>query len=186
MQNLPNALTILRIVLIVPMTILFFLESAWGTMAVWLNLGLYIVAALTDFFDGWLARKYRVVSPLGTFLDPISDKILVGCLLVLLVAFGRLEGLWLLAVLVIMTREFLVSGLREYLGPYNVKMPVTKLAKWKTAVQMLALGFLVASPLSPALLLGTGQIALCIAALLTALTGWGYLKAGLAHMKAAL
>ncbi|MCD8562762.1 MAG: CDP-diacylglycerol--glycerol-3-phosphate 3-phosphatidyltransferase [Alphaproteobacteria bacterium] len=182
MQNLPNLLTMLRIALIIPITALFFLESTWGMTAVWLNLSLYVIAAVTDFFDGWLARKLKVVSPLGTFLDPISDKILVGCLLVLLVGFGRLEGLWLLAVLVIMTREFLVSGLREYLGPYNVKVPVTRLAKWKTTVQMLALGFLIAGPLSPELLF-SGQILLCGAALLTAVTGWGYLKAGLAHMK---
>lgn len=185
MRNLPNALTILRIALIVPMTALFFAEPAMGMMAVWLNLGLYTLAAVTDFLDGWLARKWQVTSPLGTFLDPISDKILVGCLVVLLAGFGRLEGISLVAALVIMTREFLVSGLREYLGPHNIKMPVTKLAKWKTAAQMLSLGFLIAGPASPALLT-TGQILLCIAALLTALTGWGYLKAGLAHMRSAL
>lgn len=183
MQNVPNALTMLRIVLIVPMTALFFLEASWGLMAVWLNLGLYIVAAVSDFLDGWIARKWKIVSPFGTFLDPISDKILVGCLFVLLAAFGRLEGLWLIAVLVIMTREFLVSGLREYLGPKNVKMPVTNLAKWKTAVQMLALGFLIAAPLAP-LVLMAGQVLLLLAAILTVITGWGYLKAGLAHMRA--
>jgi CDP-diacylglycerol--glycerol-3-phosphate 3-phosphatidyltransferase len=185
MKHLPNILTLLRIALILPMTALFFLENTWGLTAVSINMGLYIIAALTDFLDGWLARKLNVISPLGTFLDPISDKILVGCLLVLLVGFGRLEGLWMLPVLVIMTREFLVSGLREYLGPHNVQMPVTKLAKWKTAVQMLALGFLVAGPAAPSVLMA-GQGLLCLAALITAVTGWGYLKAGLAHMRAAL
>lgn len=185
MKNLPNILTFSRMALIVPMAALFFLESPWGMTAVRINLGLYIVAALTDFLDGWLARKMKAVSPLGTFLDPISDKIMVGCLLVLLVGFGRLPGVWMIPVLVIMTREFLVSGLREYLGPHNVKMPVTKLAKWKTAVQMLSLGFLVAGPAAPAVLL-SGQLLLCLAALITAITGWGYLQAGLAHMRAAL
>lgn len=183
MRNVPNILTILRIALLVPMTALFFAESAWGLLAVWLNLGLYALAAATDFLDGWIARKWKLVSPFGTFLDPISDKILVGCLFVLLAAFGRLEGLWLIAVLVIMTREFLVSGLREYLGPKDIKMPVTKLAKWKTAAQMLALGFLIAGPVAPAVLLA-GQGLLAAAAILTVITGWGYLKAGLAHMRA--
>jgi phosphatidylglycerophosphate synthase len=83
---------------------------------------------------------------------------------------------------VILTREFLISGLREYLGPKNISVPVTKLAKWKTAVQMLALGFLIAGPFSAFLLL-SGQILLALAALITAVTGWGYLKAGLAHLK---
>ncbi|MCD8497766.1 MAG: CDP-diacylglycerol--glycerol-3-phosphate 3-phosphatidyltransferase [Alphaproteobacteria bacterium] len=183
MQNIPNALTVLRILLIVPMTALFFFETTAGGWVIWLNFGLYVIAAITDFLDGWLARKYKITSPFGTFLDPISDKILVGCLLVLLVAFGRLEGLWLIAVLAIMTREFLISGLREYLGPHNVKMPVTKLAKWKTATQMLALGLLIIGPVLPYTLLA-GQILLCVAALITAITGWGYLKAGLAHMRA--
>lgn len=183
MQNIPNALTILRIALIIPITALFFLEPAWGLAAVWLNLALYVIAAITDFLDGWIARKWKIVSPFGTFLDPISDKILVGCLFVLLAAFGRLEGLWLIAVLVIMTREFLVAGLREYLGPKNIKMPVTQLAKWKTAVQMLSLGFLIAGPISSAILLA-GQALLVLAAILTVITGWGYLKAGLAHMQA--
>lgn len=182
MNQIPNILTFSRIALIPLMAALFFLEESWDMMAVWLNLAFYILAALSDYFDGYFARKWKVVSPLGTFLDPISDKIMVGCLLVLLVGFGRLEGLWMIPVLVILTREFLISGLREYLGPKNISVPVTKLAKWKTAVQMLALGFLIAGPFSASLLL-SGQILLALAALITAITGWGYLKAGLAHLK---
>ena len=183
MQNLPNILTFSRIALIPLMAALFFLESTWGLTAVYLNIALYIIAALTDYFDGYFARKWQVVSPLGTFLDPISDKIMVACLLVLLVGFDRLEGLWMIPVLVILTREFLISGLREFLGPKNIQVPVTNLAKWKTTAQMLALGLLIAGPLSASILLA-GQIMLALAALLTAITGWGYLKAGLAHLRA--
>ena len=183
MQNLPNILTFSRIALIPLMAALFFMESTWGLTAVYLNIALYIIAALTDYFDGYFARKWQVVSPLGTFLDPISDKIMVACLLVLLVGFDRLEGLWMIPVLVILTREFLISGLREFLGPKNIQVPVTNLAKWKTTLQMLALGLLIAGALSDGIILA-GQIMLSLAALLTVITGWGYLKAGLAHLRA--
>lgn len=182
MNHIPNALTILRMALIPVIVALFFMEASWGATAAWINLGVYTIAVITDYLDGYLARKLKIISPFGTFLDPISDKILVACLLVLLVGFGRLEGIWMIPVLFILTREFLVSGLREYLGPHDVKMPVTNLAKWKTASQMLALGFLMIGPYAPAALL-PGQILLCIAAAITIITGWGYMKAGLAHMR---
>lgn len=182
-QQIPNTLTFSRIALIPMIAALFFMESTWGANAVYANIALYIAAALTDYFDGYFARRWKVVSPLGTFLDPISDKIMVACLLVLLIGFGRLEGLWMIPVLVILTREFLISGLREFLGPKNIQVPVTNLAKWKTTLQMLALGLLIAGPLSGGILLA-GQIALTAAALITAITGWGYLKAGLAHLRA--
>jgi len=182
MITLPTILTLSRLALLPVIIALFFMEGTWGAQAVWLNLALYILCALTDFFDGWWARKYNQVTPLGTFLDPISDKIFVAALLVLLVAFGRLDGLWVILPVVIMAREFLVSGLREFLGPHNVKMPVTKLAKWKTAAQMLALALLVGAPLHNALL-PAGHALLALAALLTVITGWAYLKVGLDHMR---
>ncbi len=149
-----------------------------GSGVTWVCFALYVLASLTDFFDGWLARKLNQISAFGTFLDPISDKIFVGSLLILLVAFDRLDGLWLIPVLLIFFREFLISGLREFLGPHDVKMPVTNLAKWKTTLQMLSLGFLILGPILPHVL-EIGQWSLLAAAILTLITGWGYFKVGM-------
>ena len=182
MLNLPNILTITRIILLPFMFACFFLEAQFGPMAAWVCFILYVIASVTDFFDGWVARKFNQITPFGTFLDPISDKIFVGCLLVLLVGFGRLEGAWMIPALLILFREFLISGLREFLGPHDVKMPVTNLAKWKTTLQMLSLGFLVLAPALP-YVLEIGRWSLLGAAALTLITGWGYMKAGLEVMK---
>ena len=182
MINLPTILTLARILLLPVFIWLFFMERQWGAQTAYLLLQLYVLAAVTDFLDGYIARKYNKVTPLGTFLDPISDKIFVATLLILMLASGRLEGLWIIPVIIILAREFMVSGLREYLGPLNVKLPVSKLAKWKTAVQMIALGVLIIGPYFPYGLLG-GQILLSLAALITVITGWAYLKTGLDHMR---
>src|SRR5690606_39865719 len=107
-----------RILLLPFIMACFFLEAHFGPVMVWSCFALYVLAALTDFFDGWAARKFNQISAFGTFLDPISDKIFVATLLILLVSFGRLEGFWLIPVIVIMGREFLISGLREFLGPH--------------------------------------------------------------------
>ena len=181
-MNLPNILTIARLILLLPILACFYLEAQFGAPVIWTCFVLYATASLTDFLDGWLARKLNQISAFGTFLDPISDKIFVGALLVLLVAFGRLEGLWLIVVITIFTREFLISGLREYLGPHNIQMPVTKLAKWKTASQMISLGFLILGPVVTPLLI-IGQILLLVAAVLTIITGWGYMKVGMDFIK---
>jgi len=179
MLNLPNILTLSRMVLLPIIVGLFFVG---GVQALWWALVLYIVASLTDFIDGWVARTFDMVSEFGTFLDPISDKIFVGTLLVVLVGFGPLSGLWIVPVLLIFMREFLVSGLREFLGPKNVKMPVTNLAKYKTALQMLSLGFLIIGDYVPyAMEIGRGM--LCVATALTLVTGWSYLKMGMGYMK---
>ena len=147
----------------------------------WAALALYVFCAVTDFLDGYLARKMNAVTPFGTFLDPIADKIFVAVLLLVIVDVGILSNLWVIPVAVILVREFLVSGMREFLGPKNVKLPVTQLAKWKTAFQMLALAFLVIAPaVSQALM--AGQFLLTGAALLTAITGWSYLKEGFKHI----
>lgn len=182
MLNLPNILTISRIFLIPVIIALFMAEPVMGAVAAWINLGLYIAAAVTDFLDGYLARKMNAKTAFGTFLDPISDKIFVACVLTALVAFGRLPDLWIVPVLVIFAREFLVSGLREFLGPHHVQLPVTRLAKWKTAVQMVATGFLIVGPYAP-YTLEAGQWGLALAAVITAVTGWGYWKAGFSYMK---
>lgn len=181
MKNLPNILTVSRILILPVIIWLLFINESW---AAWSALGLYIAASLTDFLDGYLARKMKTESAFGKFLDPISDKIFVACLLVTLVAIDHLQGLWIIPAIIILVREFLVSGLREFLGPKNIQLPVSKLAKWKTTLQMIALGVLIignhTSFLPDALLYG--QWLLAFAALLTVITGWQYLKAGLKHI----
>jgi len=182
LQNLPNILTLSRIALLPVLIGLLFVPENW---AVWTALWIYTFCAITDFFDGYLARKYGSTSKFGTFLDPISDKIMVACLLLMLAGIGRLPDLWMIPALIIFIREFLISGLREFLGPQNIQVPVSKLAKWKTTVQMVALGFLIVGdigdPIVPHTLL-VGQIGLTIAAVITIITGWNYLKVGFKHI----
>lgn len=193
LRQLPNILTISRIVLLPVLIGLFFVP---GETAAWTALWVYIFCAVTDFFDGYLARMLNITSNFGTFLDPISDKILVASLLIALATFDRLDGFWMVPAIIIMMREFLIAGLREFLGPQNVKVPVSKLAKWKTAFQMTALGFLVIGDYGDDTMqsvfgflsdnvvgaLLTGQILLTIAAAITVFTGWNYLKAGAKHI----
>lgn len=194
LKQLPNILTISRILLLPVLIGLFFLD---GKTAAWAALWIYIFCAVTDFFDGYLARKFGSTSSFGTFLDPISDKIMVVSVLMALAAFDRLDGIWIVLAIIILSREFMVSGLREFLGPQNVKVPVSKLAKWKTGLQMTALGFLVIGDYGDKTMqavfgfmtggnvigaLLTGQILLALAAIITVITGWGYLKAGWKHI----
>lgn len=182
MHHLPNILTFLRIALLPVIIGLFFIHGAW---AAWVALGLYTLACITDFFDGYLARKMKTESALGQFLDPISDKIFVASLLIVLVGFDRIDGLWQIAAIVILARELIVSGLREFLGPKNIQLPVSKLAKWKTTVQMIALGFLVVGDYGDVVLpytLEIGQYGLTFAAVLTVMTGWSYIKEGIKHI----
>ena len=179
MKNLANILTVTRLALLPPMIVLFFMPWAW---AAWACLAFYIIGALTDWLDGWVARRYNQISEFGTFLDPISDKIFVVTILLMLVAVGRIEHVWVMNVVIIIAREFLVSGIREYLGPRGIKMPVTPLAKWKTALQMLATGVLIVGPYIWGGEL-IGSLLLTGASALTVITGWEYLKTGLAHIK---
>lgn len=182
MKNLPNILTFFRIAILPIIIGLFFIPESW---AAWTALGLYTLACITDFLDGYLARSMQTESALGKFLDPISDKIFIASLLITLVDFDRLDGVWVFPAIIILIREFMVSGLREFLGPMNIQLPVSKLAKWKTTVQMVALGFLVIGDYGDIILpytLEIGQWGLTIAALLTVMTGWAYLKAGLKHI----
>jgi cardiolipin synthase len=152
----------------------------------------FSAAAITDYFDGKLARERRQLSDLGRLLDPIADKLLVGASLMMLVGMARLSPWGLYPAIVIMLREILVSGLREYLAGIRIGLPVTKLAKWKTGFQMGALGTLLAGDsAAPLLHLGwlplslIGVLMLWIAAALTLVTGWDYLTAGLRHANAA-
>lgn len=175
--NLANILTLGRLVLLPILIVLFFIPAAW---AAWICLFVYIIGAVTDFFDGWVARKYGQISDFGKFMDPISDKIFVSTILLMLVAVDRINGLMVMAVVVIMAREFMVSGLREFLGAKDIKIPVTNLAKWKTAIQMTSLGFLIVGPY--VFMAGLiGNIGLAAAAVITAYTGYQYLRAGMEH-----
>lgn len=181
LTSLPNLLTLSRIAVIPVVVGLFFVPDAW---AAWTACALFAAAAITDYVDGWLARAWEQESVIGKFLDPIADKLLVAATLFMVVAFDRLTGLAILPAVVILLREVLVSGLREYLAGLNVGVPVTNLAKWKTAIQMVAIGWLIVGADGPEgwPVTEIGEVGLWAAAALTLLTGWDYLRAGLRHM----
>lgn len=179
MWTIPNILTVARMIFLVPMVFCFYSPEPW---AIWTCFALYAAGAFTDWVDGWFARKFNQVSEFGIFLDPLVDKIYVVAVMLMLVASQRIEGIWVVCVLLILVREFTVSGVREFLGPKGIKVPVTKLAKWKTATQMVAIAVLIIAPLIPYGQVG-GIALLVIATGLTLVTGWGYLKTGLQHMK---
>jgi CDP-diacylglycerol--glycerol-3-phosphate 3-phosphatidyltransferase/cardiolipin synthase len=150
----------------------------------WAALFVFTLACLTDWLDGYLARVLAQQSTLGRMLDPIADKLLVGTALLLLVNDGTIDYVTIWAAIIILCREILVSGLREYLAELNVKVHVTRLAKWKTTLQMLALGVLLAGPAADTIVPGvtlTGTMLLWAAALLTLWTGYDYLKAAVRH-----
>jgi len=188
LTDLPNLLTLSRIAAI---PLLVGLVAAGHPAADLFACIVFSTAAVTDYFDGMLARARRQQSDLGRMLDPIADKLLVGATLMMLVGLGRLSSLALYPAVVIMLREILVSGLREYLAGIRIGLPVTNLAKWKTGFQMGALGTLLAGDSSAHLLhLGfipvsaIGEAMLWVAAALTLVTGWDYLMAGLRHASA--
>ncbi|MBW7851084.1 MAG: CDP-diacylglycerol--glycerol-3-phosphate 3-phosphatidyltransferase [Rhodospirillales bacterium] len=176
--SLPNLLTLSRIGAIPVVVATFYVQ---GDAARWVACGLFVAAAVTDFFDGYLARRSNQVSALGRFLDPIADKLLVAAVLFMLVAFGRVSEWAILPALVILLREILVSGLREFLAEVRVGMPVSRLAKWKTAIQMVAIPVLLVGEAGPAVLPVAliGEAGLWVAAGLTLITGYDYLQAGL-------
>jgi cardiolipin synthase len=183
--SLPNILTISRILAIPLIVALFWFK---GDTARWIAMALFTLAGVTDYFDGMLARSMGKISNLGQFLDPVADKLLVAALLIMLVWSGDISGLVILPALVILCREILVSGLREFLAGIKVGVPVSNLAKWKTGVQMVALGFLIVGTAGPDFwhpeltTTAIGEALLWIAALLTLITGYDYLQAGLKHM----
>lgn len=178
-NNLANILTITRLVLLPVMVWLLYLPHGW---AAWVCMFLYVTAATTDFLDGAVARKLNQISDFGTFLDPISDKIFVSTLLIMLIANGTITGLWIIPVLLIFMREFLISGLREFLGPRNVKLSVSMLAKIKTTAQMLSLGLLIVAGQVPFALEG-GLALLLVATALTLITGIMYIIASAKFFK---
>lgn len=183
MTSLPNLLTLSRILAIPAICAAFYLPGAWSA---WLPLGLFIAAGITDWFDGYFARKWGQMSDLGRFLDPVADKLLVAAVILMLIAFERIDRITCVAAVVIMCREITVTGLREFLAELRVKVPVSRLAKWKTTVQLIALGILIVGDDGPSFVPVKliGEIMLWVAALLTLYTGWDYLVTGLRHMAA--
>ncbi len=180
MLTLANKLTLARLALLPVIILLFFIPTGW---AAWTCLTLYVIGAVTDWLDGWVARRYNQYSEFGRFLDPIADKIFVVVVLLMLIAVDRVEGIWVLAVVIILIREFLVAGLREFLGPKGIIVPVTPLAKWKTALQMVATGILIVGPYIHDGITMLGLLGLTGAAVLTVMTGWNYFKTGIQHIK---
>ncbi len=185
--NIPNLLTYARIVAVPLVVLCFFLEGHLKSTdnARWTALGIFTVASVTDYLDGYLARLWKQSTTIGRMLDPIADKLLVASCLLLLAADGTIAGWTIFAAIIILCREILVSGLREYLAELKVSVPVTQLAKWKTAVQMVAVGFLLAGDAGEKILPYTtefGIILLWIAAVITLYTGYDYFRAGVKHI----
>ena len=182
MLSLPNLLTLSRIVA-VPLLVWFLWwpdwEAGYGIAFV-----LYCLMGITDYFDGYLARSSGAVSRLGIFLDPIADRIMVAAVILILVGTRDIAGIHVIAALVILLREFAVSGLREFLAQVQVSVPVSQLAKWKTTLQLVSLGGIILGGSVPAMVWvhTVGIVALWGAAVLTLLTGWDYLRVGLKHM----
>ncbi|WP_102957927.1 CDP-diacylglycerol--glycerol-3-phosphate 3-phosphatidyltransferase [Mangrovicella endophytica] len=186
--SLPNILTYARIIAVPLVVLCFFIEGQFrGTdFARWTALFIFIAASVTDFFDGYLARAWQQTSTIGRMLDPIADKLLVAASLLLLAADGTIAGWSLWAAIVILCREILVSGLREYLAELKVSVPVTRLAKWKTAIQMVAIGFLLAGPAADRIVdhtTSTGIALLWLSGIVTLYTGYDYFRAGLRHIE---
>lgn len=180
-SSLPNLLTYGRILAVPALVACFFVTDDWGR---WLAMSIFIAAGISDILDGYLARAWQQQSALGRMLDPVADKLIVSAALMMLAADGTIASVSLIAGVIILCREILVSGLREFLGTLAVSIPVTRLAKWKTMLQMVAIGFLLAGSTGDevfAYTTMTGLTLLWIAALLTLYTGYDYLLAAMRH-----
>ncbi|MDP9163801.1 MAG: CDP-diacylglycerol--glycerol-3-phosphate 3-phosphatidyltransferase [Pseudomonadota bacterium] len=186
MLTLPNLLTLSRIFAV---PILVFLLWRPTPLDYAITFVLYSIVGITDYFDGYVARAQGQISRLGQFLDPIADKIMVAAVLMMLISSRKanpvpeVEGLHIVAALIILLREIIVSGLREYLATLQVSVPVSRLAKWKTTFQIVALGALILGGAVPQMpwVHAVGLVSLWAAAILTLVTGWDYLRTGLHH-----
>jgi cardiolipin synthase len=184
---LPNLLTYARIAAVPAVVALMYWQSILdgGLWLRWCALTIFIIAGITDILDGYVARIWGQQSSLGRMLDPIADKLLVASCLLMLAAEETIRGWSLLAAVVILCREILVSGLREYLAELRVSVPVTQLAKWKTTLQLFAVGFLIAGDAGDMIWPATTMIGLTLlwlSALLTLYTGWDYFRASMKHL----
>jgi cardiolipin synthase len=185
--SLPNILTYSRIAAVPVVAGLIFAQSVMdGPLWLrWVALTVFIAAGVTDFLDGYYARIWEQSSAFGRMLDPIADKLLVASCLLMLAADETIKGWTLFAAIIILCREILVSGLREYLAALRVSVPVTRLAKWKTTAQLVAIGFLIAGEAGDRVLpftTQTGIALLWLSALFTLYTGWDYFRAGVHHL----
>ena len=187
MLSLPNLLTLSRI-LAVPILVFLLWRPSPVDYAV--TFVLYCVVGITDYLDGYLARAQGLTSRLGQFLDPIADKIMVAAVLMMLISSRKanpvpeIAGLNIIAALIILLREIIVSGLREYLAGLQVSVPVSALAKWKTTAQLISLGALILGGAVPKMpwIHNLGIGCLWVAAALTLVSGYDYLRTGLKHM----
>lgn len=181
LSNIPNLLTLTRIALIPIIMATFYTDNHLGR---WIATFTFISACFTDFLDGYVARQWAQTSRLGQLLDPIADKLLVTSTILMLVGFDRIHRVSFVPAILILCREILVSGLREFLSGRKILIPPSVLAKWKTAVQMGAISFLLIGDISPFgdLVTLIGESLLWVAAGLTLMTGYAYLKRGLQYL----
>ena len=173
-KNIPNYLTIIRLVSIPIIVMTFYFDDSKFAHRV--GGIVFACVSLTDFFDGYLARKYNLISSFGRMFDPIADKVLVGCVLVMLVKDNRADEI---PCLLILAREFVVAGFREFLAQVQVSVPVSRLAKIKTTIQMVSMTMLIVGSVGSGIVVLdlVGHISLWIAAILTVVTGYSYLQA---------
>jgi cardiolipin synthase len=179
-HSLANKLTVSRIVIIPVILLLLAIPHAW---AAWLALILFTIAGVTDYLDGYMARRDNEITKIGQFLDPIADKLLVASVILMLVYNGQIGGMSVLPAVIILLREVAVSGLREFLAGIRVSVPVSRLAKWKTTLQLIALGFLIVGRYAPDAIPSTaiGDWGIWIAATITVITAWDYWHASSRH-----
>ena len=183
--KIPNYLTIGRIIIVPIFVLTFYLPGFYGDI---IPFSLFVIASFTDFLDGLLARMYKEESKLGELLDPIADKIIVATALILLVMDGTIKNFEVIAAIIILTREILISGLREFLAKGKVNMPVSGLSKLKTFLQMFAISILLLGQPGNKLInfqdynaQTIGIIILWLSAFLTLYTGYDYLRKGIDH-----
>ena len=185
LKKIPNLLTIGRIIIVPFFVLAFYLPGFYGDLTA---LILFVIASFTDFLDGMLARILGEESKLGELLDPIADKIIVATALILLVMDGTIRSYEVIAAIIILTREILVSGLREFLAKGQIKMPVSNLAKLKTVLQMVSIGLLLSGDTGNKILnfqdynaQTIGIVLLWLSAALTLFTGYDYMRKGIDH-----
>ena len=179
-ESIANKLTLSRILVIPAILLLLAIPHGW---AAWCAVVLFTAAGATDWLDGYMARRENQVTKIGQFLDPIADKLLVASVILMLVSTQQINGLSVLPAVIILVREVAVSGLREFLAGLRVSVPVSRLAKWKTTVQLIALGFLIVGRYAPDNIPATtiGDIGIWLAGVVTVFTAWDYWRASLKH-----
>lgn len=181
--SIPNLLTYGRIAAAPLVGATFFIEGNWGP---WIAFSIFVIASITDYFDGYLARIWNEQSALGRMLDPIADKLLVAVSILVLVADGMLAGWSIWAAIIVLMREIFVSGLREFLAELRVSVPVTWLAKWKTTIQLVSIAALLVAPAlqgaKSGYIINMGLALFWVAAIVTLYTGYDYLRAGLRRL----